>query len=114
MITMKDAEAAAVEMLRGLTPDRDLLGPELLTIGAIGARSLAAAEVALVGFDDLALGDLLDPAVTVVAHDPSRLGRTAADMLFRRLDGHASPAQHVICPFELIHRGSGEIPPRAS
>jgi len=117
MITMKDAEAAAVEMLREPDPPTAIFsGQNYFTIGAIKAlRSLGLQhEVALVGFDDLALGDLLDPAVTVVAHDPSRLGRTAADMLFRRLDGHASPAQHVICPFELIHRGSGEIPPRAS
>ena len=116
MITMKDAEVAAVELLRQPDPPTAIFsGQNYFTIGAIKAlRSLGLQhEVALVGFDDLALGDLLDPAVTVVAHDPTQLGRTAAEMLFRRLDGHASPPQHVICPFELIHRGSGEIPPGA-
>jgi LacI family transcriptional regulator len=68
-------------------------------------------KVALVGFDDFALADLLDPAVTVVAHDPAEIGRTAAELLFHRLDGDASPSQHLICPFGVIPRGSGEIRP---
>jgi LacI family transcriptional regulator len=97
-------------------PTAIVSGQNYFTIGAIKAlRSLGLEhEVALVGFDDLALADLLDPAVTVIAHDPAELGRTAADILFRRLDGDVSATEHVICQYELIARGSGEIPAAAS
>jgi LacI family transcriptional regulator len=112
LVEMEDAERAATEMLTGPEPPTAILsGQNYFTIGAIKAlRSLGLEhEVALLGFDDFALADLLDPAVTVIAHDPAELGRAAADLLFRRLDGDVSAAEHVICPFELIPRGSGEI-----
>jgi len=112
LVEMENAERAATEMLTGPEPPTAILsGQNYFTIGAIKAlRSLGLEhEVALVGFDDFALADLLDPAVTVIAHDPAELGRAAADLLFRRLDGDVSAAEHVICPFELIPRGSGEI-----
>ena len=80
-------------------------------------RTLAARpgpdRPALVGFDDLELADLLVPGVTVVAQDPAGLGRTAAELLFRRLAGDRGPAQRVLLPTRLIVRGSGEIPPPA-
>jgi LacI family transcriptional regulator len=117
LVTMEEAELVATEMLRGTAPPTAILsGQNYFTIGAIKAlRSLGLQhEVALVGFDDFALADLLDPPVTVVAHDPAELGHTAAELLFRRLDGDASPSQHVVCPFALIPRGSGEIRPPAT
>ena len=85
----------------------------LLTIGGIRALRRAGLErrIALLGFDDVALADVLDPAVSVVAQDPQALGRSAADLLFRRLDGDASPSVHHIVPVTLIPRGSGEIRP---
>jgi LacI family transcriptional regulator len=52
---------------------------------------------------------MLDPAITVVAHDPAALGRAAAELVFRRLDGDASPPQRIVMPVQLIARGSGEI-----
>jgi LacI family transcriptional regulator len=64
----------------------------------------------LVGFDDFPIADLLDPAVTVVAQDPARIGEEAAAMLFRRLAGDTSPTRLVEVPTTLIIRGSGEIP----
>ena len=68
-------------------------------------------EVALVGFDDFPVADLLDPGVTVVAQDPAAIGRLAAEMLFRRLDGDRSPSTIEVVPTRLIIRGSGEIAP---
>jgi LacI family transcriptional regulator len=67
--------------------------------------------VAVVGFDDFVLADLLDPAVTVVAQDPRGTGLLAAELLFRRVDGHTGPYVHEVLPTRLIPRGSGEIPP---
>ncbi|MER5620052.1 LacI family DNA-binding transcriptional regulator [Streptosporangium sp. NPDC002544] len=65
---------------------------------------------ALVGFDDFELADLLVPGVTVVAQDPVRLGRTAAELLFRRLSGEQGTPERVELPTRLIPRGSGELP----
>jgi LacI family transcriptional regulator len=47
----------------------------------------------------------------VVAHDPAELGRNAAELLFRRLDGDRTPSEHIVCPVHLVPRGSGEIRP---
>jgi LacI family transcriptional regulator len=41
------------------------------------------------------------------------MGRLAAEMLFRRLDGDESPSRVHVLPTELVQRGSGEIPPPA-
>jgi LacI family transcriptional regulator len=67
-------------------------------------------RIALVGFDDFPLADLLEPAVTVVAQDPAAIGTLAAEILFRRIDGDASPAQEHVVPTRLIERASGAIP----
>jgi LacI family transcriptional regulator len=82
-------------------------------ITALALREIReqALRLALVGFDDLELADLLTPAVTVVAQSTAELGRTAADLLFRRLDGYRGPPENVEIPTTLIVRGSGEIAP---
>ncbi len=66
--------------------------------------------MALVGFDDILLADLLDPGITVIAQDPARIGQVAAEVLLRRLDGDRSPTASHVVPTRLIPRGSGEIP----
>lgn len=68
-------------------------------------------RVALIGFDDILLADLLEPGITVIAQDPAAIGRAAAQVLFRRLDGDRSPSEHQIVLTRLIARGSGEIAP---
>ncbi|MFC9296847.1 LacI family DNA-binding transcriptional regulator [Streptomyces sp. NPDC057011] len=67
--------------------------------------------VALVGFDDFELADLLRPGVTVVAQDAAALGRVATDRLFQRLAGADLPPSRIELPTRLIARGSGELPP---
>ncbi|PVG81290.1 LacI family transcriptional regulator [Nocardioides gansuensis] len=71
-------------------------------------------EVALVGFDDFPLADLVRPGVTVMAQDPSAIGRLAGEIVFARLAGDDSPAECHVVPTQLVVRGSGEIPPPAS
>jgi LacI family transcriptional regulator len=48
-------------------------------------------RVALVGFDDFLLAELLSPGVTVVAQDPAAMGRIAAELLFERIGGSTRP-----------------------
>ncbi|MEV4113878.1 LacI family DNA-binding transcriptional regulator [Nonomuraea sp. NPDC049695] len=72
-------------------------------------RALDGRRVALVGFDDFELADLLNPRVSVVAQDPAWMGRVAAELLFRRLRGDSGPPEHIELPVRLIARGSGEL-----
>ena len=110
------AEQAALEILvRPTSPTALFASQNLVTIGAIRAlRQLRKHhEVALVGFDDFLLADLLDPAVTVIAQDPGRMGAVAAQTLFERLEGNVAPTRRHLVPTELVERGSGEIAPPA-
>jgi LacI family transcriptional regulator len=66
-------------------------------------------SVAMVGFDDFELADLL--GVTVIAQDSAELGRQAAQLLFQRLDGDRSPPHHIMIPTRMLGRGSGELRP---
>ena len=70
-------------------------------------------SVAHVGFDDILLAGSVEPGVTVVAQDALGLGRSAAELLFSRLDGYSGPARRVVLPTPLIERGSGELQPSA-
>ncbi|NXY95413.1 LacI family DNA-binding transcriptional regulator [Streptomyces sp. BR123] len=108
--------AAARAMLTGADPVTALFaGNNRVTVTAV--RVLAEHRnphpVALVGFDDFELADLLRPGVTVVAQDAAALGRVATDRLFRRLAGAALPPARIELPTRLIPRGSGELPPHA-
>lgn len=109
-----EAEAAVRTLLASAEPPTALFTSQnLVTLGAVRALHALGRQhdVALVGFDDLPLADLLRPGVTVVAQDPSRIGTLAAERVFRRLDGAEEPAQTLVVPARLLVRGSGEIPP---
>lgn len=105
---------AAEEMLSGPDPVTAVFtGNNRVTVTVIRVLAGLPRPVALVGFDDLELADLLQPGVTVVAQDAAALGRTAAERLFRQLDGtHLSP-ERIELPTRLVQRGSGEVPPSA-
>jgi LacI family transcriptional regulator len=85
----------------------------VLAIGAVHAlRDTGCSDhVALVGFDDFPLADLISPPLTVVRQDVARIGATVCQLVFERLDGDTSPAREVRLPTTLVVRGSGEIPP---
>ena len=106
------AERATLDLLDETRPPTALFASQnLITIGAIRALQSRGLQhrIAIVGFDDFPLADLLDPRVSVIAQNPAALGRAAAELLFARLDGDRSPPQHIVVPTLLIPRGSGEI-----
>jgi LacI family transcriptional regulator len=110
--TVDAAIEATVRMLRLPDPPTALFtGQNLVTIGASRAlRSLGRQDaVAMVGFDDFPLADMLRPGISVIAQDIERMGALAAELLFDRLDGDRSPTSTRIVPTRLITRGSGEI-----
>jgi LacI family transcriptional regulator len=108
------ADGAVTGMLSGPNPPTALFTAQnLITIGALRALRRLGLEktVALLGFDDFTLADLMDPGVSVVAQDPATMGRVAADLLFDRIGGTARPPATHVVPTTLIRRGSGEIRP---
>jgi LacI family transcriptional regulator, galactose operon repressor len=110
-----DAYETTTELLRGNEPPTALFTSQnLISIAALRAlHDLGLQhEVAMVGFDDIPLADAVEPGLTVVAQDPLALGRTAAELLFERLDGFTGPSRNVVVPTVLIERGSGELAPR--
>jgi LacI family transcriptional regulator len=106
------AEASALELLEvEPAPTAIFASQNLLATGAYRAlkRLDLHHKVALMGFDEIPFADLLEPGITVMAQDAEALGRAAAQLLFRRIDGDRSPSVHEVIPTRLIERGSGEI-----
>ena len=64
--------------------------------------------VALLGFDDFDMADLMQPGITVVRQPAELLGQTAAELLFKKLGNpHVTiTGQTIVLPVELIVRGS--------
>jgi LacI family transcriptional regulator len=103
---------------------REQTAAALRALAAVGAGPGAASgtvstRVAVVGFGDFDLADFVRPGLTVVTYDPAEVGRKAAELLFRRLDGKddrdgpdsaSRRTEYVEVPTRLIPRGSGEIP----
>lgn len=106
-----DAAAQATLELLALPahrrPTAILAGNNRCTVGALHALERKRRRVALVGFDDFELADLL--GVTVVRTDPYRIGQLAAELAFARIDGDDRPPRRLVVPARLLARGSGEI-----
>ncbi|WIX79077.1 LacI family DNA-binding transcriptional regulator [Amycolatopsis carbonis] len=88
-----------------------IAGNNRVAVHLLRALSHAEHRPAMVSFDDFELADLLDPPVTVVAHDVSALGHAAAELLFARIQGDQSAPRKVVLPVHLVARGSGEVAP---
>jgi LacI family transcriptional regulator len=63
--------------------------------------------LAIVGFGDFPMADMLDPAMTVVDQDPYALGTLAAQRVFDRL-GHPGRRyrRRTVLPVTLVERAS--------
>jgi len=106
------AERAADELLALPDPPTAIFaGNNRSTIGVLRASARDGRPIALVGFDDFELAELLPVPVTVVAADSVELGRQAALLLLERLAGRDGGPATVVVPTTLVPRGSGEIGP---
>lgn len=106
------AAAATTATLDGPAPPTAIFtSGHLVTVGTV--RRLhelnLARSVALVGFEDFPIADVLDPGINVVRQDVSAMGRAAAELVLARIDGDDSEAREVVVPSVLVRRGSGEI-----
>jgi len=105
--------SGAEAMSRLLSRQDDLDGvfaaSDLMALGA--ARALHAAgrsvpaDVSLVGFDDTVVAATFEPPLTTVRQPLEDLGRTAAGLLLRLIDGEHDVGQ-VVLPTRLVPRES--------
>jgi LacI family transcriptional regulator len=105
-----NAESAALALRELLElpvpPTAMLTGNNRITIGALTELARSHATLALVGFDDLELANLLARPLTAVAYDAEEFGRRAAALVVRRLDGDDGPPEQLIEPTSLVVRAS--------
>jgi LacI family transcriptional regulator len=91
-----DGGAHAMQTLlsRSERPDAVFCANDLTALGALQAlRSFgldAPADVALVGFDDIPLAQVVSPPLTTVAMPVERIGRRAAALLHEQMEGGAA------------------------
>ncbi|WP_453970579.1 LacI family DNA-binding transcriptional regulator [Amorphus sp. MBR-141] len=103
------AAAAARDILtRVPRPTAIICGNDVLAAGAlVGAKELGLRipeDVSVVGYDDIDLSIAVDPPLTTVRVPHRRMGRAAADMLRRMIDG--APVDNRCFEFELVIRRS--------
>ncbi len=110
--TMEAGHAAAARLfIQATRPTAVVCSSDQLAIGLIaGLRELglsAPKDVSVVGFDDIGSAPYAFPALTTIRQDRVTLGRTAAQMLLKRL-GPDRPDQTetVTLPVSLIQRAS--------
>ncbi|MFJ1709773.1 LacI family DNA-binding transcriptional regulator [Kitasatospora sp. NPDC088346] len=110
-ITAERVAAALDTALHGADPATALVTGNMDTTLAVLRRlgSQAASRLAIVGFDEVPHADLLQPALTVVAQQTTKIGQTAVELLRARIADPARQVQTVIVPVALKVRGSGEV-----
>ncbi|MGX6739531.1 LacI family DNA-binding transcriptional regulator [Streptomyces xantholiticus] len=115
--TLELGRRAVAELLDmdGERPTALFCGNNLLTEGVV--RALRERDVhvprdmALVGFDDLPLFDLLEPPLTVAAQPIEQIGRTAAELLFARIAEPGRALSKILAEPRLhIRRSCGSHP----
>jgi LacI family transcriptional regulator len=109
-LTAEQSEAATGELFDCADPPTALIaGANQLLIGCLRAvkkRGLRPGiDLALVTCDDIPLAELYSPPLAVIARDNVATGRTAAELLLRRLNGRAEP-ETVSLPTTFLPRQS--------
>ncbi len=85
-------------------PSAVFAGNNRATIGALQGIRQRGAEVGLLGFDDFELAGFL--GVSVVAHQPERMGELAAEITLRRISDPLGVAEQAVLATRVILRGS--------
>jgi LacI family transcriptional regulator len=100
------ARDAMERLLEGDQPPTAVFcGNNRSTIGALEAILARDADVAVTGFDDFELAEVLPRRIRIVDYDTEHLGTVAAEMLFARVDGDDSEPSRFLLPTRLVDRG---------
>lgn len=63
-------------------------------------------DLSIVGVDDIPLSSFVTPRLTTVAQPMTELGRAAAELLLKRIQGESGESKHLIFPTRLVIRES--------
>jgi LacI family transcriptional regulator len=108
------AESAELAMRKLITlptpPTAVFVAADLMAVGAMKAARQAGLRVpgqlAVVGFDDIQLASLLDPALTTIRQDKVGIGRAAARALLEQIENPEATPAALTLPVELVVRTS--------
>jgi len=108
---IESAYIAAIEELSGDKPPEAILTTNsLLMAGALkGIQELNLQipnQVALVGFDRTTWSTLVQPAITLIEQPTTEIGRSATELLLKRIEEPQRPAQEIILQGTLVIGGS--------
>ncbi len=101
-----------MQQLLPASPSAVFAASDMMAIGALKVLREAGwqvpQDVSLVGFDDIPIASVMEPALTTVRQPIERLGAMAADLLIGRLEecSEAASAHRIILPTELVIRTS--------
>lgn len=86
-----------------------------MAIGAIRTAHLAElkvpADLAVVGFDDIAFAEFCDPTLTTIHQPRIEIGRRVMEMLLQLLRAQPLPEREVVLPHRLVVRQSSSAIP---
>ncbi|MFF0474014.1 LacI family DNA-binding transcriptional regulator [Streptomyces sp. NPDC004284] len=104
------AQRAALALLSGPdAPTALFCTNNRMSHGAIRAVHALGRPVALSGFDDFELSDVIGLPLTIVSYDADEIGRRAARMLLDRIDsrgtGEPQPSRRTVVPTRVIRYG---------
>jgi LacI family transcriptional regulator len=89
---------------------------DLMALGAlraIAARDLQVPrDIAVVGFDGIALADYAEPPITTVVQPIRKMGQLATELVVSRVSGGSQPARHFSLKTKLVVRESCGIDAR--
>ncbi|GAB4562965.1 MAG: substrate-binding domain-containing protein [Anaerolineae bacterium] len=111
-LPMVDAAEVAAQRLLTEHPELDALlcYNDLVAVGALKAcRELGRRvpeDLAVVGFDDIPLAELVTPPLTTCRVPRYELGVQAMDLLLRRINGEPIPSPQIVLQPELVIRRS--------
>jgi LacI family transcriptional regulator len=102
-------------------PTGDLHRPASFAVNSLTALGVLRAlreravripeQMSVLTFDDVPIGDLLDPPLTVIEQPTHRIGAVAAEQLLRRISGPTTQVREVLLSARLVVRGStGSVP----
>ena len=104
-------QQAMEEILAGREPlDSVFCGNDLIALGAYKALHAAGldipGDVGIVGFDDIAMAQMVTPELTTVRQPAYAMGWQAAELLIDSINGEHRQQREVVLPTQLIRRGS--------
>lgn len=115
----KQGGASKAALLLRLIPRPTAIfaGNDMIALGVLaGIRDAGLRcpeDVSVIGFDDLELAELTNPALSSVSQSGYQLGSTAASIVLERIKGYTGPAKHIVHETSLKLRDSVASPASA-